>query len=83
MLNKYKLLAKMVESGYTQRSLAKRIGISKNTFNSKVNGKGYFDTKQIEDICDVLNITSGMEKSEIFLAHSSHFRDDKKTGKAG
>ena len=77
MINKQKLLAKMVEAGYTQKSLAKAVNMSKNTINAKLNGKGCFNTKQIELICEILNIISGQEKIDIFLANSSQNRDSK------
>lgn len=78
MLNKYKLLEKIAEAGYTQRLLAKKMNISKNTLNAKINGKGYFDTKQIDEMCDILQITSDNDKILIFLAHSSQNRDEDK-----
>lgn len=78
MINKNKFLSRMVMSGYSQRSLAKAVGLSKNTINQKVNGHGYFDTEQIDRICSVLGITSGAEKAEIFLSSPSQKRDDNK-----
>lgn len=75
MLNKRKFLGKIAEAGYSQRSLAKEIGVSKNTINQKVNGRGCFDTEQIDKICCALGITSGREKAEIFLSESSQNRD--------
>ncbi len=62
-----KLKGKIVEAGYTQRSLAKEIGMSKNTLNSKVNGKIPFNTDEIERICVTLCIVDPMEKASIFL----------------
>ena len=68
MLDKNKFLGRMVMAGFSQRSLAKATGISKNTINSKVNGHGCFDTDQIDLICNALGISSGAEKAEIFLS---------------
>lgn len=62
-----KLKGKIVEAGYTQRSLALEIGMSKNTLNSKVNGKIPFNTVEIEAICMKLGITDPAEKALIFL----------------
>lgn len=76
MLDKRKLLGRMASAGYTQRSLAKAVGISKNTINAKINGNSCFDTDQIDRICRVLNITSGLEKVEIFLSLSSQKQDE-------
>ena len=75
MLYKNKFLGRMVMAGFSQRSLAKATGISKNTINSKVNGHGCFDTDQIDLICNALGISSGAEKAEIFLAEPSQNRD--------
>ena len=62
-----KLKGKIVEAGYSQRSLAVELGMSKNTLNSKVNGKIPFNTKEIEQICEKLGITDCAEKAAIFL----------------
>ena len=62
-----KLKGKIAEAGYSQRSLAKEIGMSKNTLNSKVNGKIPFNTVEIEAICDKLGIKNPVEKASIFL----------------
>ncbi len=75
MLNKNKLLGKIVEAGYSQRSLAKELGISKNTLNGKINGKTPFNTKEIEVLCTKLMIVSNYEKADIFLSQSSQNRD--------
>ena len=45
-----KLKGKIAEAGYSQRSLAAELGMSKNTLNSKVNGKIPFNTVEIERI---------------------------------
>ena len=75
MINKYRLLEKIANAGYTQSSLAKKMNMSKNTLNSTINGKSYFDTKQIDDLCEILGITSDQDKIRIFLASSSQIRD--------
>lgn len=62
-----KLKGKIVEAGYSQRSLAKELGMSKNTLNSKVNGKIPFNTVEIELICKKLGIHDVAEKASIFL----------------
>ena len=66
-----KLKGKIVEAGYSQRSLALELGMSKNTLNSKVNGKIPFNTVEIEHICEKLGIHDGAEKASIFLGQSS------------
>lgn len=62
-----KLKGKIMEAGYSQRSLAKEIGMSKNTLNSKVNGKIPFNTDEIEMICLKLGVSDPAEKASIFL----------------
>lgn len=62
-----KLKGKIVEAGYSQRSLALELGMSKNTLNSKVNGKIPFNTVEIERICDKLGIHDVAEKASIFF----------------
>lgn len=71
MINKNGLLSKMVKCGHNQKTLAFAVGMSKNTLNSKINGRGVFDTEEIRKICDVLNIKDNREKADIFLAESS------------
>lgn len=67
MINRNKLLAKIVEAGMTQKTVAKSLGISLNTLNSKINGNGYFNTKQVVDLCKLLNIDDDNTKTSIFL----------------
>jgi transcriptional regulator with XRE-family HTH domain len=69
----------MAEAGYTQRKLAKEMHMSKNTLNAKINGRSYFDTKQIDEICDILKITHDNDKILIFLAAPSQNRDSDKS----
>ena len=76
MLNKNRLVGAIAGAGFTQRKLAIKIGISKNTLNKKINGKGYFDTDEIDRICNALNIQSDVDKVEIFLNGTSQNRDE-------
>ena len=76
MLNSKKLLGRMVEKGYSQKSLAKAIGISDNTMTSLIKLRSSFNTDEIDNICDVLGITDNSEKVEIFLHNPSHIRDE-------
>ena len=68
MLNKNLLKAAIARAGYTQGKLAKEVGMSENTLSLKMSGTSWFDTKQIDDICKVLNITENEEKAQIFLS---------------
>ena len=62
-----KLKGKIAEAGFSQRTLAEALGMSKNTLNAKVNGKVPFNTVEIELICNVLDIRDVTEKAVIFL----------------
>jgi len=71
MVNKKLLLGKMVMNGHSQISLAKEIGVSKNTIGAKINGKRPFNTDEISNICNVLGITDVTEKVNIFFFKKS------------
>lgn len=71
MVNTLQLKARIMSEGYTQRSLAKEIGINKNTLNSKVNGNVQFNIDEVEKICKVLHINTSEDKCAIFLQGTS------------
>lgn len=56
--NYSKLLGRIRECGLTQEQLAKAIGKNKSTVSTKLNGRYPFTTKEIDDICKVLNISN-------------------------
>lgn len=58
MTNTKKLKARMVEYGFTQKPIAKRLGISTQSFNYKLNGKLQFKGNEIAILCEILNIES-------------------------
>ena len=66
-----KLKGKIAEAGYSQCSLAAELKISRNSLNSKINGKTPFNTVEIERICEKLGISDRAEKAAIFLEHAS------------
>lgn len=66
-MNVRKLRAATVEAGYTQVSLAKAMGMSKNTVNAMLNGRRKMYVDEACKICSLLNITSDEKKVEIFL----------------
>ena len=75
MVDKNLLRCAIVRSGYTQERLAEAIGITSNTLSAKILGRSYFDTDEIDKICEVLSIYDNNEKANIFLAPTSQFRD--------
>lgn len=56
LFNHSKLLGRMREFGFTQDSLAKEMGINECTLNGKLNGRGFFSTKEIDKIAELLQI---------------------------
>lgn len=62
-----KLKGKIAEKGYTQRALAEKLGMSKNTLSAKINRKVPFNTVEVAKICEILDIRDGAEKAAIFL----------------
>jgi transcriptional regulator with XRE-family HTH domain len=68
MSKKYsKLLGRIKECGFTQERLAKAIGKNKSTLSAKLNGQFPFTTKEIDDICKVLDISND-EIGDYFFA---------------
>ena len=51
-----RLLNRMEKKGISQRKLAAAIGISANAFNNKIKGRSFFNTQEIDRICDALHI---------------------------
>jgi DNA-binding XRE family transcriptional regulator len=64
MLNTRELKAEMARNGYTQKELAKKIGISEKTFISRIN-RGAFGTDEAEIIIKELNLS---DPCKIFFA---------------
>ncbi|MGI6634216.1 MAG: helix-turn-helix domain-containing protein [Christensenellales bacterium] len=69
MINTNALKGAIVSAGYTQRSLARALGMSENTMNSKVNGRSEFTTSEIMQICRALSINDDHMKIQIFYHH--------------
>lgn len=76
MIDRNLLRGAIARAGMTQEKLAEAIGISGNTLSAKILGRYFFDTDEIDKICDVLSITDNLEKANIFLAKPSQKRDD-------
>ena len=71
MVNTNKLKARIMESGYTQRTLAKEMNMGVNSLNEKVNGKTPFNIEQAVQLCELCHIESDEEKCSIFLPKPS------------
>lgn len=75
MLNKNEFNGALARAGMTNKELAGKIGVSKNTISSRITGKSCFNTDEIDKICEVLNITEDSVKAHIFLYQPSQYRD--------
>ena len=75
-MDKQRLLAAMVGAGYTRETLSQKIGISRSTLTAKINGKRYFDTKEIDAMCEALGISNISERGMIFLSKTFQNRND-------
>lgn len=67
MVDTNKLKSEMVRAGFSQNTFAKRLGMSINTLNAKINGKAKISTDEAKSMCDILGINTEKEKVEIFL----------------
>lgn len=68
MVNVNKLKGAMVREGFSQITLAKRLNMSKNTLNAKLNGKAKITTEEAKELCEILHIDTEREKVDIFLS---------------
>ena len=64
MLNKNALKAEFVKNGYTQKDIAKILGISEKTLISRLN-RGVFGTDEAQILVDTLKIK---KPTDIFFA---------------
>ncbi len=55
-MNYAKLLGRIKEFGYTQKSFAERIGANESHFCRKLQSEYPFTQREIQRICNVLNI---------------------------
>lgn len=67
-MNKWRFTEQMQMAGFSQVAFANELGMSKNTLNNKLNGRGYFTTREIKEICQRLNIKDSDLIVEIFLS---------------
>ncbi len=62
------LKARMVEAGYTQRSLAAEMNMSTSSLNLKLAGRRSFDLNEVQALCTILGISAPEDKVNIFLS---------------
>jgi DNA-binding Xre family transcriptional regulator len=55
--NHSKLLGRIKEYGYTQKSLAEAVGMNNGTMNQKLNNGYFFTSAEIDAICRKLDIS--------------------------
>ena len=53
-----KLLGKMTEEGYSQKTMAKELGITENSFTNKIKGRSSFTSLEVISICEKLGISN-------------------------
>lgn len=56
------------ESGLKKSYIAKELKLSRQGFKNKCENKSLFTSKQIKQLCEMLNITKLAEKERIFFA---------------
>lgn len=55
-MNALMLKGRIVAKGFTQAEIAKKLGVSKTTFNNKLNGKSEFTASEIKKLVLILDI---------------------------
>lgn len=63
-MNSKKLKGKIIESGMTQGDLARELGMSLKTLNSKINNRSKLTVEEVKRIINILSINN---PSEIFF----------------
>ena len=56
MIDKKEFRSAMVLKGYSYRTLAEALGVTKDTISNKVNGKSSFTTEEAVKLCTLLEI---------------------------
>lgn len=81
MTDTEKLQDYIQRSGLKQEYIAKKIGLTSYGFARKRDNKSEFTASEIEQLCNLLNITSLRERSAIFFAkkvESNSTKDERK-----
>ena len=61
------LRSKMALKELNQNSLAKLLGVSRNTMSSRMSGHSSFTLDEVDRLCEILEIREDEEKQYIFL----------------
>lgn len=56
MINCNKIKARIIEMGFTQGDVAKKLNIAQSSFNLKINGKRPLSVYEAEALCTILKI---------------------------
>ena len=70
MTDSLALRNKIEEKGLKYSYLAEKLGLSRNGFALKVDGKNEFKASEVTKLCEILGITSLREKERIFFAQN-------------
>lgn len=69
MTNTLKLRALLIENGFTNESISKQLGISKQSFCMKINNKREFKVTEIHNLARLLKISNAETLLSIFFAN--------------
>lgn len=69
MTNTLKLRALLIENNLTNEDVAKKLGISKQSFSMKINNKREFKTSEIYKLSCFLNLSNSSDIMSIFFAN--------------
>ena len=65
-MNIERLISKIDEINIPISSIAEKLGISRQAFYNRINGKCEFKISEVEKVCEILRLTSD-ERSNIFF----------------
>ena len=77
-----KLLGRIKEKGFTQETLAKRIGITPGVMSIKLNNQSHFKQREIFAICEALEIAISEIGDYFFTLRVRKNRTDEVTANA-
>lgn len=67
VINQNKFSGAIRAAGYTQKKLAEKMHMTQNTFTTKKKN-GTFTLRQVDELCEILQISRSEDKCSIFLA---------------